>query len=124
MGIGAIRSIFEWWRPILDLGPVPLTTDMARKTFVTFGVKYTERDQSPRLSVLFKIPAEQLMEITHHRSPAQFQTYVVNSAWRDRITTRNPILKPKLTPPAPSPSGRPDITSRPSPAACPTRSGV
>ena len=41
MGIGAIRSVFEWWRPILDLGPVPLTTDMARKTFVTFGVRYT-----------------------------------------------------------------------------------
>ena len=88
MGIGAIRAVFEWWRPILDLGPDPLTTDMARKTFVTFGVKYTERDQSPRLSVLFKIPAEQLMAITHHRSPAQFQTYVVNSAWRDRINTR------------------------------------
>ena len=39
MGIGAIRSVFEWWRPILDLGTVPLTTDMARKTFVTFGIK-------------------------------------------------------------------------------------
>ena len=39
MGIGAIRSVFEWWRPILDLGPDPLTTDMARKTFVTFGIK-------------------------------------------------------------------------------------
>ena len=124
MGIGAIRSIFEWWRPILDLGPVPLTTDMARKTFVTFGVKYTERDQSPRLSVLFKIPAEQLMEITHHRSPAQFQTYVVNSAWRDRIATRNPILKPRRTQRARSRYGPVDTTSRPSPAMCPMRSGA
>ena len=52
------------------------------------------------------MPAEQLMEVTHHQSPAQFQCYVVNSAWRDRIITRVPILKPKLTPPAPSPSGR------------------
>ena len=41
MGIGAIRSIFEYWRPVLDLGPDPLTTDMARKTFVTFGIRYT-----------------------------------------------------------------------------------
>ena len=40
MGIGAIRSIFEYWRPILDLGSNPLTTDMARKTFVTFGIRY------------------------------------------------------------------------------------
>ena len=46
MGIGAIRAVFEWWRPILDLGPNPLTTDMARKTFVTFGVKYTGSDQT------------------------------------------------------------------------------
>ena len=21
MGIGAIRAVFEWWRPVLDLGP-------------------------------------------------------------------------------------------------------
>ena len=41
MGIGAIRSVFEFWRPILDLGPDTLTTDMARKTFATFGCKYT-----------------------------------------------------------------------------------
>ena len=124
MGIGAIRSIFEWWRPILDLGPVPLTTDMARKTFVTFGVKYTERDQSSRLSVLFKIPAEQLMEVTHHRSPEQFQTYVVNSAWRDRIVTRHPILKLRRTRRARSRYGPADTTSLPSPAMCPTRSGA
>ena len=39
MGIGSVRSVFEWWRPILDLGTIPLTTDMARKTFVTFGIK-------------------------------------------------------------------------------------
>ena len=124
MGIGAIRSVFEWWRPILDLGPDPLTTDMARKTFVTFGVKYTERDQISSIPVLFKIPAAQLMEVTHHRSPAQFQCYVVNSAWRDRIATRNPILKPRRTRPARSPSGLPDTTSRPSPAVCPMRSGA
>ena len=124
MGIGAIRSIFEWWRPILDLGPDHLTTDMARKTFVTFGVKYTERNQNPRVPVLFKIPAEQLMEVTHHQSPEQFQTYVVNSAWRDRIATRSPILKPRRTRRARSPCGRLDTTSRPSRAMCPMRSGA
>ena len=124
MGIGAIRAVFEWWRPILDLGPDPLTTDMARKTFVTFGVKYTERDQISSVPVLFKIPAAQLMEVTHHQSPAQFQCYVVNSAWRDRIATPNPILKPRRTRRARSVSGPPDTTSRPSPAVCPMRSGA
>ena len=52
MGIGAIRAVFEWWRPILDLGPDPLTTDMARKTFVTFGVKYTGRENKHRPGAL------------------------------------------------------------------------
>ena len=33
--------------------------------------------------MLFKLPAQQLMEVTHHRCPDQFQTYVVNAAWRD-----------------------------------------
>ena len=29
------------------------------------------------------------MQITHHQSPQQFQCYVVNSAWRDRINTQS-----------------------------------
>ena len=29
------------------------------------------------------------MQITHHQSPAQFQCYVVNSAWRDRVNTES-----------------------------------
>ena len=33
--------------------------------------------------MLFKLPAQQLIEVTHHRCPDQFQTYVVNAAWRD-----------------------------------------
>ena len=58
------------------------------------------------------MPAEQLMEVTHHQSPAQFQCYVVNSAWRDRIVTRDPILRPRRIPPERFPSGRPDTTQR------------
>ncbi len=132
MGIGAIRSVFEFWRPILDMGPNPLTTDMARKTFVTFGVKLhrsgiksnsSHRNKKkvnlfrailiqPTRSCAFKIPAEHLMEVTHHQSPAQFQVYVVNSAWRDRITTRDPIRKPKRTPPARARSGQADTIQR------------
>ena len=41
MGVGLIRSIYEFWRPILDLGNKRLTTDMARRTFCTLGNKYT-----------------------------------------------------------------------------------
>jgi hypothetical protein len=33
--------------------------------------------------VLFKLPAQQLMEVTHHRTPKHFKTYVVEAAWRD-----------------------------------------
>ena len=39
MGIGAVRGVFEYWRTELGLGDVKLTTDMARKTFCTLGVK-------------------------------------------------------------------------------------
>ena len=116
MGIGLIRSVFEFWRPILDLGPDQLTTDMARKTFVTFGVKYTERDQISRVPVLFKIPAAQLMEVTHHQSPAQFQCYVVNAAWRDPEAEAHPArtfslwaqdhYKPPITNSVPDALGR------------------
>ena len=52
------------------------------------------------------------MEVTHHQSPAQFQVYDVNSAWRDRIMTQDPILRPKPTPPERFPSGPPVITQR------------
>ena len=41
MGVGLIRSIYEYWRPILDLGNKRLTTDQARRTFCTLGNKYT-----------------------------------------------------------------------------------
>ena len=80
MGMGSIRSVFEFWRPILDLGKDKLTTDMARRTFCTLGSKYTRTEEH---LVLFKLPAQQLMEVTHHRCPDQFQSYVVNAAWRD-----------------------------------------
>ena len=33
--------------------------------------------------MLFKIPDQQLMDVTHHRSHDQFQSYVVNASWRD-----------------------------------------
>ena len=33
--------------------------------------------------VHFKLPDQQLMGVTHHRSNDQFQTYVVNAAWQD-----------------------------------------
>jgi hypothetical protein len=46
------------------------------------------RNQTIR-SGAFKLPAEDLMQITHHQSPQQFQCYVVNSAWRDRINTQS-----------------------------------
>ena len=41
MGQHGIRGVLEFWRPILGLGDVKLTTDMARKTFCTLGAKYT-----------------------------------------------------------------------------------
>ena len=41
MGVGLIRSIYEYWRPILGLGNKRLTTDQARRTFCTLGNKYT-----------------------------------------------------------------------------------
>ena len=41
MGQHGIRGVLEFFRPILGLGDVKLTTDMARKTFCTLGVKYT-----------------------------------------------------------------------------------
>ena len=37
MGLGSVRSVFEFWRPVLNLGDIKLTTDMARKTFCTLG---------------------------------------------------------------------------------------
>ena len=33
--------------------------------------------------MLFKIPDQQLMDVTHHKSHDQFQSYVVNASWRD-----------------------------------------
>ena len=33
--------------------------------------------------VLFKLPAQQLMEVTHHQCPKQFKSYVVDRAWHD-----------------------------------------
>ena len=33
--------------------------------------------------MLFKIPDQQLMDVTHHKTHDQFQTYVVNAAWHD-----------------------------------------
>ena len=33
--------------------------------------------------MLFKIPDQQLMDVTHHKSHDQFQSYVVNATWRD-----------------------------------------
>ena len=33
--------------------------------------------------MLFKLPAQQLMEVTHHQCPKQFKSYVVDRAWHD-----------------------------------------
>ena len=33
--------------------------------------------------MLFKLPAQQLMEVTHHQCPKQFKHYVVDRAWHD-----------------------------------------
>ena len=33
--------------------------------------------------MLFKLPDQQLMDVTHHKSHDQFQSYVVNASWRD-----------------------------------------
>ena len=33
--------------------------------------------------MLFKLPAQQLMEVTHHLCPKQFKSYVVDRAWHD-----------------------------------------
>ena len=78
MGLGAIRGVLEYWRVELGLGDLKLTTDMARKTFCTLGVKCARK-----IMAHFKIPDQQLMDVTHHRSPDQFQCYVVNASWRD-----------------------------------------
>jgi hypothetical protein len=81
LGQHGIRGVLEFWRPILGLGDVKLTTDMARKTFCTLGAKYTGLETN--IPVLFKIPDQQLMDVTHHKSHDQFQKYVVNATWRD-----------------------------------------
>ena len=82
MGLGAIRGVLEFWRKVEALGKKKLTTDMARKTFCTLGAKYAG-DQKRKLPVHFKLPDQQLMDVTHHRSHDQFQSYVVNASWRD-----------------------------------------
>ena len=33
--------------------------------------------------MLFKLPAQQLMEVTHHQCPKQFKSYVVDRAWHE-----------------------------------------
>ena len=53
MGLGSVRSVFEFWRPILKLGDVKLTTDMARKTFCTLGSKYTGKITSEMARMTF-----------------------------------------------------------------------
>ena len=82
MGLGAIRGVLEFWRVVEGLGNKKLTTDMARKTFCTLGAKYAG-NQKRKLPVHFKLPDQQLMDVTHHRSHDQFQSYVVNASWRD-----------------------------------------
>ena len=49
MGFGSIQGVFEFWRPVLDLGDIKMTTDQARRTFCTLGHKYTGRN-FPRCS--------------------------------------------------------------------------
>ena len=70
MGKGRIRKCFEFFRPILDLGDVPLTGDQARKTLATFGAR------------LFKLPGQQLMAVTHHKCPNILQSYI-SDKWTD-----------------------------------------
>ena len=70
MGKGRIRKCFEFFRPILDLGDVPLTGDQARKTLATLGIKF------------FKLPGQQLMAVTHHKCPSVFQGYI-SDKWAD-----------------------------------------
>ena len=65
-----IRKSFEFWRPKLGLGDVPLTADQARKTLATFGIKF------------FKHCPQQLMAITHHKCPNVFQSYI-SDKWAD-----------------------------------------
>ena len=44
----------------------------------------------------FKLPDQQLMGVTHHRSNDQFQTYVVNASWRDPEAEAKQKLKALL----------------------------
>ena len=81
MGLGSIRGVLEFWRKVEGLGKKKLTTDMARKTFCTLGKLCTGLET--KTPVHFKLPAQQLMDVTHHRSHDQFQSYVVNASWRD-----------------------------------------
>ena len=53
MGLGSVRSVFEFWRPVLKLGDIKLTTDMARKTFCTLGSKYTGKITSEMARMTF-----------------------------------------------------------------------
>ena len=92
------------WNSALNLSKGKLTAAQARKTFCTLGVKYTGRITAEmgrmtfctlgdrytgetvletNFPVLFKIPDQQLMDVTHHKSHDQFQSYVVNATWRD-----------------------------------------
>jgi len=131
MGIGAIRSVFEWWRPILDLGTVPLTTDMARKTFVTFGIKLHGSGLKSFASNRNKLTFICSVQSSISRPAPVLSSSPPNTSWRSPTTNRhssssatsstrpgeigsthNPILKPRRTPPERFPSGRPVTTQR------------
>ena len=94
MGKCAIQKVFEFWRQLgrektkqnlkenkeisaweaknaLKLGDEPLTTDMARQTCVTLGLK------------LFKFGSHEVRGVTHHKDGKWFDSYHKAQAWRD-----------------------------------------
>ena len=74
MGRGQIQDVLEFWNKALGKNgakmlPERLTTNQARKTFATFGHRYTTTNITV---VLFHFPWEALMAVTHHSDPNQF----------------------------------------------------
>ena len=76
MGRGQIQDVLEFWNKALGkngqkmIPGVRLTTNQARKTFATFGHRYTIPKKFR--VVLFHFPWEALMAVTHHSDPNQF----------------------------------------------------
>ena len=97
MGIGAIRGVLEYWRVELDLGGTKLTTDMARKTFCTLGVKCARK----KIRRTSRSPTS-----NSWTSPT---TAAPTSSRRTSSTLRGATRRPRLTRDAPSRSSRRDI---------------